>query len=183
MDTESKSINTTTTEIAAGATEAADGARAFLESMSGIFGAIVVPDQVEIADIAGATYTFKPVLSARQTMRASLVAMEAYDRHADRVRSLITPDALNGDDAAIGSAWAAIAREALDDRSMEKDLESLWEAIHPGMLAKARASCEAPDAGILDLFQVEAIGEGLIPFFARLASSAVAIASRYTTKA
>lgn len=143
------------------------------EGLRRLFSTLVPPDEVEIEDAFGGRYTVRAVLPARR----QIVVMR-------KIEGLLSVDAEIGALATAGAGVEGIASAIVSLASNEVVLDGVagaFEAAHPSVVEQARA--RARDAGVseeesthpADLFSIEELVGGLLPFFLRLAAKIVGI--------
>jgi hypothetical protein len=145
---------------AVGAVEAIDQVKALLAVLE-------PPDRIEISDAFGGTHALRPLLPARRQVRVMRELEALANRTVDRD---VVPSFSGGAEGVIG----AIVLLAADEEILD-GLSSAFALAHPE--AMARAASAAEEAGVpederthaADLFPVEEIVSGLVPFFLRLA--------------
>jgi hypothetical protein len=137
-----------------------DEVRALLERL-------VPPETVELADVYGNKYTVRPVLSARRQI--------AVLRHAEKLMNLAagTVDGMTFD---VGNIGAILIRLADNERVLDV-LCDAFEAAHPQVVIHARSVAESDENHVADLFPVEEIVGGLVPFCVRLATKLLDMAA------
>jgi hypothetical protein len=136
-----------------------------------LFATLVPPDEIEIEDVYGGRYVERAVLPARR----QIVVMR-------KIEALL---ALDGDVGAItlgGSGAEGIVNALVSLASNEKVLDGLsaaFEAAHPSVVASARERArstgvsEADSTHPADLFAIEELVGGLLPFFVRLVAKMI----------
>lgn len=143
------------------------------EGLRRLFATLVPPDEVEIEDAFGGRYTVRAVLPARR----QIVVMR-------KIEGLLSIDAEIGALATSGAGIEGIASAIVSLASNEAVLDGVaaaFEAAHPTVVATARE--RAREAGLSeeevahpgDLFSIEELVGGLLPFFLRLAAKIVGI--------
>jgi hypothetical protein len=136
-----------------------------------LFATLIPPEEIEIADVFGGEYRVRAVLSARR----QIVVMR-------KIEGLLSVDADIG--ALTGSGIDGIAGALVALASNEVVLDGIseaFEAAHPTVVASARA--RAIEAGLApseaehpaDLFAIEELVGGLLPFFVRLVAKMIGL--------
>lgn len=150
--------------------------------------AIVVVDRYQIEDVTGGTHEFAPVLYARQQLQAS-VLMDRFVAGYASSDALVEAQQVAATAGKLRGLVAFLGAVLQDDDAMER-LQELFQAIHPEILEAAqenaavlweqepeshlvrawRRQSDEPPTHVLDLFELDALVEGLVPFFARSAT-------------
>jgi hypothetical protein len=156
-----------------------------VQQVTGFLSAIVVVDEYTIRDFLGNQYKFSPNLKARRAIKAGLT-MDNMVQGSGDTAALMEAQAV----AATSGKLAALMfflRKIIEDEKTEKAFQELYEIIHPEIVLEAqKAAAEdfarrtddpditvtdtEPDTHVLDLFEVDALLEALVPFFARNAT-------------
>lgn len=169
-----------------------------------LFAALVVRERYCIQDIYGNSYEFAPTLSARKQMHAALVMDDVWQRAQGRLTKLreeAKSQLAESDDKEESSyrlAWWFV-RQAASDESVAHELDNVWAALHcsadgDGLhdLAVNAARQRRKDKGldvagyrptVLDLFSLEAIIEGMFPFFVRSGTGLLSVVNKLSSKA
>jgi hypothetical protein len=134
-----------------------------------LFATLVPPEEIEICDVFGGEYRVRAVLPARR----QIVVMR-------QIEALLAVDANVGALAGSGVEGIAGALVALASNEVVLDgISSAFAAAHPAVVASARA--RAIEAGLdrsdaehpADLFAIEELVGGLVPFFVRLVAKMI----------
>ena len=133
------------------------------------------PETVELQDVYGNTFTVRPVLSARKQI--------AVLRHAEKLMKLGAGDTSTMAVSGIEDIGAVLIRLS-DNEEVLNVLCAAFEAAHPHIVVNSRDSAtdagDAPEGGgvahVADLFAIEEIVGGLVPFCIRLATKLLSIA-------
>jgi hypothetical protein len=152
-------------------------AREALDSLRDLFATLVPPERLTLTDAYGNAYTARAVLPARAQIKVMQQLHALWERDVP---------AITGQDAA-GVAGLLVALAA--DAEVLDGLADAFEAAHPSVCAQARKAAEAEGARpadvahAADLFPVEELVAGLIPFFVRFASRAASLMGEMTARA
>lgn len=153
--------------------KAADAMRAIRE----LFDALVPPENVEIFDIFGTVHKLRSRLPAR----SQIIVMQEIDRLADSETGVdlgaIVSDARGGGMAAVLRAVVRVSTEP----GVLAGIVRAFEIAHPKAVADARVAggdegTAAVDAA--DLFGVEEMVAGLLPFLFALGKRILALVSQ-----
>ncbi len=144
-----------------------------LAPVQALLEAITVPDRIEIEDLYGNQHTFRPVLSARRQLEASVRMARVWDQlqlEIDGIRAevqaLLTQ---SGETVNYPKILQHVLAHVAASETMAAELHDLFATLHPKILATAQAG--GSDDHVLDLFELDAIVAALIPFFARAVTS------------
>ena len=152
-----------------GIEQGVDDVREAAKGLRDLFATLVPPDTVEIDDVFGGHYSVRAVLPARR----QIVVMR-------KIEALLEVDASVS--SLTGSGVEGIASALVSLASNETVLDGIcaaFEAAHPSVVASARArALEAevdPSEGThpADLFAIEELVGGLLPFFVRLVAKMI----------
>lgn len=152
-----------------------------LTSIRELFAVLSVPDRIEVVDTLGNTYS----LRARIPARAQIRVMQEVDRLASQEAGGVDIAAISARAAGGGARGVMGAVIALTTQpGVLETLAFAFELSHPEAVAAARAAYElavpssAPRTlGALDLFGVEELAAGVVPFFLLLGRRLATIAS------
>lgn len=150
-------------------TQSAEEVREAAKSLRDLFSTLVPPDEIEIRDVFGGSYTVRAVLPARR----QIVVMR-------KIESLLSVNAEVG--ALAGSGIEGIAGALITLASNEAVLDGIsaaFESAHPSVVGSARSLgresglSEEEISHPADLFSIEELVGGLVPFFVRLIAKMV----------
>jgi len=134
-----------------------------MEQLRSLFATLVPPDRVELQDALGNRYDATAVLPAR----AQIKVMQQL--HALWERDL--PVNLSADAASVAGLIVALAA----DEAILNGLSDAFVAAHPKVVKGATEASAAAGDGYkhpADLFPIEELVAGLVPFFVRFAARA-----------
>jgi len=161
-------------------TDAVASAKDALTELQSLFATLVPPDKIEIEDALGNKYNVR----ARLPARSQIVILG----HIESLMEVVVPQSVSESDAITRDLATMLIGLAKD----EKVLDGLCEAFgyaHPNTVKAAHkaAAADAKGGGYgidsdhpADLFGVEDIVAGLVPFLIRFASRAANLVSQVT---
>lgn len=143
-----------------------------VEQLRSMFATLVPPQRVRVVDGFGGEHTLRGVLVAK----AQVLVMQQLEALTDtRVPDVLSRDALAG---GIGSIVSLLLKLAADPLVLQ-GLSNAFAVAHPGAVRVALENARrdgvalSDSAGPSDLFPVEEIVAGLVPFGIRLAKRAL----------
>ena len=151
--------------------KAADDVREAARGLRELFSTLVPPDEIEIQDAFGGRYCVRAVLPARR----QIVVMR-------QIESLLSAESGVKALTATGSGIEGIAAALISLATNEVVLDGICRAFgaaHPDVVKQAQAramAVEVPKKDAThpaDLFAIEELVGGLLPFFLRLAAKIV----------
>jgi len=139
-----------------------------LESMRKMFDTMDPPSTIKIMDAFGGEHTTRALLPARKQVRVmrELEALSGADVSMEAISNM--------GDGAEGIVAAIVAMA--NDEAVLDSLSRAFALAHPKIVARARNAAiadgesEEDTKHVADLFPVEEIVSGLVPFFLRLAN-------------
>jgi hypothetical protein len=149
-----------------------DDARDAMEHLRQLFATLVPPDTLELQDALGNTYTARAALPAR----AQIKVMQQLQALSDREVSMPTA----GTDAA---GMIGMLVQLAADPVVLDGVADAFAAAHPAVLVQARDAAKAQGLDYThpaDLFPVEDLVAGLVPFFVRFARRAADLMGQVT---
>lgn len=161
-----------------------DEARGWLAKVRSMFEAIRPRPEYEIEDVFGNQYRFRPVIPAGPMMDASLVMDELV---AGVPKHLVGKAREMAKDQGQIRAFIWLVATTVKDDETRKRIHLLWEIVNPRVLRAAQRAAQEeyadePDhvpTHVLDLFEVDAIVEGIVPFFARAATKGADLMTKF----
>lgn len=144
---------------------------AAVATLKDLFATLVPPDKIEISDALGNRYQARAALPAR----AQIMVIQ----HLERLAGIgVSPlESLGGGLPAIANLVVTLAR----DPDVLNGIADAFGAAHPKVVAGAVAASKAEGDGYThpaDLFAVEELVAGLVPFFIRFAAKAADLISQ-----
>lgn len=147
--------------------------REALAQMQELFSTLVPPDKIMIEDALGNQYHVK----SRMPARSQIILM----RHIGALMDINVPASI------VGTGAGDLAGMLIGLAQNEQVLDGLCEAFsyaHPGAVAEAAAKAKAiavESTHPADLFSIEDIVAGLVPFLIRFAARAANLMSQMTS--
>ena len=143
-----------------------------IAALQEVFSTLVPPDRIHLQDAFGNEYSVRAVLPARAQITIMQHLQRLWETEVDGVAGLTSG-------GAAGVAGAVVALAA--DPVILNGLCDAFKAAHPSIVRKAKAKAAEEYAGDDDvpdlddpanLFPVEELVAGLVPFFIRFAARA-----------
>lgn len=143
-----------------------------VDDLIALFDTLVPPDsEIVVEDIAGNRYTLPGAISARRQIRVLREMEKLKDaaiggEEADKLAAMFDGKLTGG--ALMREAFGGIVRLASQDAILSA-IESAFGAAHPKIVKQAIEAVADDDArGAADVFAIEEMLGGLLPFFVRL---------------